>query len=57
VRRQTSYFERAESDFPAELTEGLARLEADLTTGRHPEHDDTARRARLGDAVLVSWTR
>jgi hypothetical protein len=48
-RRQTSYFERLETDHPDELRAGLKRLEADLTAGRAP----TGR----GRASVLAWTR
>ncbi len=56
VHRQTSYFERAATDHPEELADGLARLRADLAAGRHPEDERPERRARLGDAILLTGT-
>jgi SAM-dependent methyltransferase len=56
ARAQTSYFERAGSDFPDELAAGLRRLEADLAAGRRPQDEVTAVRRRIGDAALITWT-
>ncbi len=57
VRRQTSYFERAATDHPDELADGLAGLKQDLASGRLPQDDDPTRRATLGDAAIWSWTK
>lgn len=56
VRRQTSFFERAERDHPEELAVGLERLEADLAEGRAPDRDQEAVRREIGDATLITWT-
>lgn len=57
VRRQTSFFERAATDHPAELVDGVARLEADLAAGHRPQDEAPTRRARLGDAALWTWIK
>ena len=57
VARQTSFVEWATDHAPDELTAGLARLRADLAAGLRPQDDDPDRRARLGDAALVTWRR
>ncbi len=56
VRRQTSFFERAERDHPGELAVGLEHLRADLDAGGRPQDDRAELRRRLGDAVLIRWT-
>jgi ubiquinone/menaquinone biosynthesis C-methylase UbiE len=55
IRRQTSYFERAERDFPDELAAGIGQLERDLAGGRRPEREVDGLRARIGDATLLTW--
>ena len=57
IRRQTSFIEWAEEHSPAELSAGLDRLAADLAAGGHPEHEVAEPRSRLGDAVVLAWTR
>lgn len=57
ARRQTSFFERAARDHPAELAAGLAHLEADLADGRAPRDEAAELRRTLGDATLFTWTR
>ena len=56
ARAQTSYFERAEADFPDELAAGLQRLEDDLAAGRRPDEEVAGVRDRIGDAALITWT-
>jgi SAM-dependent methyltransferase len=56
VRAQTSFFERADADFPDELAAGLRRLEDDLASGRRPDEEVAAVRDRIGDAALITWT-
>ncbi len=55
VRGQTSLFEWAADHAPDELTDGMARLEADLAAGARPQDEDPDRRAVLGDATVLSW--
>lgn len=57
IARQTSFVEWAADHVPDELATGMARLRADLAAGRRPQDDDPSRRARLGDASLVTWSR
>jgi SAM-dependent methyltransferase len=56
VRRQTSYFEHAETEHPAELAAGVRALERDLAAGRRPDEEVAALRDRIGDAVVLTWT-
>jgi demethylmenaquinone methyltransferase/2-methoxy-6-polyprenyl-1,4-benzoquinol methylase len=55
----TGFFGRLERDAPDELARGLDELERDIAAGRRPELDAAviAARERLGDAVLVCWTK
>ena len=57
LRRQTSFFERAAELDRAELRTGLARLERDLAAGRRPDEEVADLRDRIGDAMVLSWTR
>jgi SAM-dependent methyltransferase len=57
IRRQTSFFEKAAELSADELAAGTKRLRADLAAGARPEDQDQARRARLGDASLLTWRR
>lgn len=57
VRAQTSFFEWAEDHVPDETAAGLARLEAALSAGERPQDEGAARRAAIGDAVIVSRRR
>jgi ubiquinone/menaquinone biosynthesis C-methylase UbiE len=56
---RTSFFGRLSRDAPDELARGLEALERDVRTGRRPDLDPvvTGARERLGDAVLVCWTK
>jgi SAM-dependent methyltransferase len=56
---RTSFFGRMRQRAPGELDRGLEALERDLAAGLHPElaPDVLEARARLGDAVLLSWTK
>ena len=56
---RTSFFGRMRQQAPDELRSGLEALERDLAAGAHPElaADVVEARARLGDAVLLSWTK
>jgi SAM-dependent methyltransferase len=56
VRRQTSYFERAETQFPDELASGTRQLERDLAAGAHPEAEIDDLRDEIGDGVVLTWT-
>jgi SAM-dependent methyltransferase len=56
ARRQTSYFEMAETRFPEELASGTRQLERDLAAGAHPDAEIDGLRQRLGDGVLLTWT-
>jgi ubiquinone/menaquinone biosynthesis C-methylase UbiE len=55
----TSLFGRLRDDAPDELERGLDALEHDLAAGRRPELEPEVvdARERLGDAVLVCWTK
>lgn len=55
--RQTSYFEKLEQRFPAELQTGLARLRRDLDAGENPDARVAAARAAFGDAVVLAWVK
>ena len=57
LRRQTSFFERAAQLDADELRSGLDRLERDLAAGRRPDQDVTPLRDRIGDAMVLSWTK
>jgi len=56
---RTSFFARLRTDAPEELAQGLDALKRDLAAGRHPElaPEVLETRARLGDAVLICWTK
>jgi SAM-dependent methyltransferase len=56
VRRQTSYFDHAETEHPDELAAGVRALERDLAAGRRPDEEVAGVRDRIGDAVLLTWT-
>ena len=45
------------SSTAAELRTGLARLERDLAAGRRPDEEVADLRDRIGDAMVLSWTR
>ena len=57
LRRQTSFFERAAELDGTELRAGLARLERDLAAGRRPDEEVAELRDRIGDAIILSWTK
>jgi demethylmenaquinone methyltransferase/2-methoxy-6-polyprenyl-1,4-benzoquinol methylase len=56
---RTSFFGRLSSDSPEELECGLEALERELGAGRRPDLEPAVveARERLGDAVLVCWTK
>jgi demethylmenaquinone methyltransferase/2-methoxy-6-polyprenyl-1,4-benzoquinol methylase len=56
---RTSFFGRLGLDAPDELERGLDALERDVHAGRHPERgaEVLAARERLGDAVILCWTK
>jgi SAM-dependent methyltransferase len=56
-RRQTSFFERLERDHPDELERGVATLRGWLEQGRRPERERAEARQRLGDAIVIGWTK
>jgi len=56
IRRQTSYFDHAETDHPDELAAGVRALDRDLAAGRHPDDEVAEVRDRIGDAVVLTWT-
>jgi ubiquinone/menaquinone biosynthesis C-methylase UbiE len=56
-RRQTSFFERLEQNHPDELEHGLETLRGWLAQGRRPERERLEARRRLGDAVVIDWTK
>lgn len=55
-RSQTSFFGRLERDDPAELREGISKLERDLARGRRPDLEVAQLRARIGDGSVIAWT-
>lgn len=57
IRRQTSFIEWAEDNTPVELAAGLDRLADELSAGRRPQDEAAEVRARLGDAVVLTWQR
>jgi SAM-dependent methyltransferase len=57
VRRQTSFIEWAEANVPDELAAALERLAGELAAGHRPQNAAADVRARLGDAVVLAWTR
>lgn len=57
VRAQTSFFEWAEDHVPDKTASGLARLARALAAGERPQDEGAARRAAIGDAVIISWRR
>jgi SAM-dependent methyltransferase len=56
-RGQTSYFDKLEHRFPAELRAGLVRLRADLDAGENPDARVAAARAEFGDAAVLAWIK
>lgn len=58
-RGRTSFFGRLRTDSPRELESGLAALERDLAAGARPDLEPavTEARERVGDAVIVCWTK
>jgi ubiquinone/menaquinone biosynthesis C-methylase UbiE len=56
---RTSFFGRLRRDAPDELERGLTALERDIAAGRRPDlaPEVLDARERLGDAVLVCWTK
>ena len=57
VRRQTSFIEWADDNTPDEVEAAVSRLEAQLAAGERPEDEVTARRAEIGDAIVLAWLR
>jgi SAM-dependent methyltransferase len=57
VRRQTSFFEWAEANTLDELERAVRRLEAELAMGLSPQDEVAARRAEIGDAIVLAWRR
>lgn len=55
--RQTSYFERLEQRFPAELQTGMDQLRRDLAAGENPDARVAAARAEFGDAAVLAWVK
>lgn len=56
---RTSFFGRLQRDAPEELARGLTALERDIAAGARPDlaPEVLDARERLGDAVLVCWTK
>lgn len=55
VRRQTSFFEWAGTHTPDEVDAAVRRLELELAEGRRPHDGVAARRAEIGDAIVLAW--
>lgn len=55
--RQTSYFEKLEQRFPAELQTGMDQLRRDLEAGENPDARVADARAEFGDAIVLAWVK
>lgn len=55
LRRQTSFFDRLESEHPRQLQAGLTTLTSWLGSGRRPEQERAEARKRLGDGSVIAW--